>query len=115
VVHLSTGRTHPPITVLVSKIVPPDEDFLLVSHLAPEMNDHRRTFDKVRSLQYAMRYYSVDQVMQKCKDHIEAISKPRNITGDRSTLRCKLLLAICRFLEAVPISKQASIHLIRGP
>lgn len=114
-VHLSTGRTHPPITLLVSKFVPPDEEFLHVSDLTPETNDDKRTFATVRSLQYAMRNYSVDEVKQKCRDHIVAISKPRNIIGDRSSLRCKLLLAICRFLEAVPTSKQASIYLIRGP
>jgi hypothetical protein len=108
---MSTGRAHPPITLLACEFIAPNQEFLLVSDLTPETNDHMQTFATVGTLQYGLRDYNVDQTKQKCRDHIEAISNPRSIMGDRSTLRCKLLLTICRFLEAVPISKQARIYL----
>jgi len=107
---MSTGRAHPPITLLACEFIPPNQEFLLVSDLTPETNDYMQTFATVRTLQYGLREYNVGQIKQKCKDHIEAISNPRNIMGDRSTLGYKILLAICRFLEAVPASKQARIY-----
>jgi hypothetical protein len=107
---MSTGRTHPPITLLACEFIPPNPEFLLVADLTPETNDHMQAFATVRTLQYGLREYNVDQVKQKCRDHFEAISNPRKILEDRSTLRCKLLLAICRFVEGVPDSEQARIY-----
>jgi hypothetical protein len=107
---MSTGRTHPPITLLACEFIPPNPEFLFVADLTPETNDHMQAFATVRTLQYGLRDYNVDQVKQKCRAHFEAISNPRKILEDRSTLRCKLLLAICRFVEAVPDSEQARIY-----
>jgi len=71
-----------------------------------------RTCATVSTLQYGLRNYNVDQLKQKCLEHIEAISNWENIIGDSETLSWKLLRAICRFQEADLIAKQACIYFL---
>jgi hypothetical protein len=108
-VQMSTGFLHPPISLLVCEYLPPDEKFLLVSDLTQDSNNNTRTFATVRTLQYALRNYSVEHLKRKCQDHIEAISSLQNIIGNPEKLSVKVLRATCRFQEAENIGKRACI------
>lgn len=109
-VDMSTGSSHPTISLMVSEYLPPNKEFLGIADLTPGSNDHMPTFATVSSLQYGLRKYSIDKLEKKCLQHIEAISNWKHILGDTESLSWKLLRAICRFQEADQSSKQVGIH-----
>jgi hypothetical protein len=110
-VKMSTGNSHPPLYLLVCEYLPPNEKFLHITDPTQDSNINIRTFATVRTLQYALRNYSVEYLIEKCLDHIEAISDSQNIIGDPTTLSVKVLQAACRFQEAEQIGKRACIYL----
>lgn len=101
---MSTGRSHPPISLLICEFIPPDQEFLLVPDLDPESNGQKLT------LAYGLHNYSVDQLKQKLLEHIEAVSNWENMTGNRETLTWKVLRAMFFFQEGDPVAKRACIY-----
>lgn len=101
---MSTGRTHPPISLLIREFIAPYAEFLLVPDLAPESNGHKLT------LAYGLHNYSVDGLKQKLLEHVEAVSSSGNIAGSPETLTWKVLRAVICFQEADPVAKLACIY-----
>ena len=112
-VELSTGHSHPPLSLLVCEYLPPNQVDLNVSELTLETEDKKPEFVPVTTLQYRVPNFSVDELKPKCLEHIEAISSWENIIGDDESLYWKLLRAICRFQEADPRSKEVRTHMFR--
>jgi hypothetical protein len=105
-----TGRTPSPITVFVNEFVPPNKEFSRISDLNNSSNDCTQTFSTMQSLDYGMHNHNPDEIVQKCRVHVEASSKLENIVGDDSKFDCKLLRAICRFLKADSVAQQVRTY-----
>jgi hypothetical protein len=106
-VQVSTGRSHPPISLLICEFIAPDQEFLLVSDLAQGSNGQKLT------LAYGLHNHSVDELEQELLEHIKAVSNWENMTGNRETLTWKVLRAVFCFQEVDPVAKQACIYPLR--
>lgn len=110
-VHLSTGLSHPSISLWVCEYIPPNENFLYVPDQTLESHDNAQSFASVRSLEYGVLKRNVDQLKPRSLEHIQAISSRETVIGDPRTLSWKILQAICRFQQADPIARKARADL----
>jgi Protein kinase domain len=108
-VHMSTGQSRPPMSLIVCEFRPTNEHFLRVSDINPESHDQLQTFPFAATLPYAIRNPNAYQLKQVCLKHIKDISKEEYVSGDSKSIRFELLRAICRFQQADPIAKGDSL------
>jgi hypothetical protein len=96
---MSSGRSYPPMSLVVNEFRTPNQEFLLVSDLARTSND---SLESTATLQYGLVNYSVDELKKICLEHINGVMKflrrpTENITDDTSIVLQKALEAVRQF------------------
>ena len=107
---MSTGDSHPRISLLICEHRPPHKKYSRISNASSDSNDRKQTFATVDTLPYGLRVYSVNELEKKCLEHIEAISNWKDLSGDSETLSGRLLRAVCRFEEADQSAQEVFIN-----